>query len=403
LVYVISVITIIFSFHSFSYSSIKFDGNTHTSSEYLYQLLFIEKDQHYTKEELIEKIPILYDTGLFYSISHEIQNNEFTYILTYKNSTNYYVNYSNSSNINRLSFGVQERNAFDRLILIGSYFENQDSKWSQTYWFEYPQILPSIDLLFTYYNHNYNEYFYANETENIEIKRYGFKPGLRYHLNERLTIQADYEYFDETYYFDQTFSLNALNGATLEFEKNSYQFHVQYRKLNSVFYTINGYNILNQFKYFENSGYPSYYINTFSARYYYSSNRQTIANRIIYGISDESQFLYPFGTDGFTTIRSSKFNEKRGQSAIILNNEYRFTFYDTNQFYFQSVVFSDYANLWNDKTNMFNRLMPKHNEIWAIGIGLRAELKTFYNSIVRLDFPYRDGKFELLFGVGQFF
>lgn len=399
----------IFAFFNQDYSikDIKFIGNFSVERETLVSIMMLEAEQRYSVDELGERLILLKNSGLFYSVDYiENQNsaNLYTIELKEKTTINAFIHYNSSSNLSKLSFGLQERNLFNKYILIASHFDYVESKLSESLWLEYPFIIKNIDLLLSVYQHRNTDFYYSEDKSYpLQIERLGVKTGLRYHFNKNIRFEGEYERFNEDYMFNNDFVIDQIRNKRFHFEKSSYHLSAHYSNLEKQFYSMNGLELSNYFKFYQHKEDPSYSNNLLRISYFKSEEKLTYASRLMLGASEKSDYLYPFTSDGLSTIRASKFNEKRGQYSIIANLETRYAFWDEESFYLQAIAFIDHASLFINDLNIFNEANPRSSEISSYGLGFRVELKKWYNALFRIDFPIRNNNLEILFGVGQFF
>jgi hypothetical protein len=386
--------------------NIVFKGDFSIKRSLLLEIMLINENENYTPNELYDKVEYLKTSGLFYSVESEYDDSTQNFVITLQEKTtiNGFVSFNQSKDLSNISFGIQERNLFDRYILLGSYFQSLDGYFSSTFWIEYPRIIKNTDLLLSVYRHNDPDFLYIDEIRyKVQIKREGYKAGFRYHLSEKLDFQAEFERFDETYRFNKDFYLSQFQSSEFTFEKYGYHFSINYNDVSQYFHQVHGFKISNFYKFYNHDYEPNYHYNLTTSSYFYNHEHLTSASRLMIGLSAQSNFLYPFTTDGFNTIRSSRFHELRGQHAFIFNQEIRYLTYDHPNFYVQSVAFYDAAYMRVSDKNDFNAMKSDHSSLYALGLGLRIELKKWYNAIMRIDFPYHNGEFSALFGIGQFF
>ena len=120
--------------------------------------------------------------------------------------------------------------------------------------------------------------------------------------------------------------------------------------------------------------------------------------------NDDSPFA-PFTLDNQLNIRGVGTTVDRGTAAIVLNTEYRHTFYEKGWFAFQGNAFLD-AGSWRNPGEDFSELFSSTNFRVFPGVGIRFIHKRIFNAVFRLDYGIgvsEDGSNGIVFGIGQFF
>lgn len=131
-----------------------------------------------------------------------------------------------------------------------------------------------------------------------------------------------------------------------------------------------------------------------------------LAQRLRVGLStnDESPFA-PFSVDNNLNLRGVGNIIDRGTGVILLNTEYRYTFFDNEWAAVQSNVFVD-AGTWRNPGGDYRDFTDENNVRVFSGLGLRFIHKKIFNLVLRGDFGYGLTKGEpygLVFGIGQYF
>ena len=152
---------------------------------------------------------------------------------------------------------------------------------------------------------------------------------------------------------------------------------------------------------------PAFYIAfNDTKKFWRSGTKGNFAARLRLGLSsyEESPFA-PFVLDSYLNIRGVGNRVDRGTGAIILNAEYRHTFYDKKQATVQGVLFSD-SGSWRNPGGGFDDFSRQDNIVWFAGGGLRFIHKKIYNAIFRIDYGLnvQDSSYSgFVLGIGQYF
>jgi hypothetical protein len=363
----------------------------------------------YSSEQEIDDEKLLRATHLFKEVDIRLEpfsedSCDLVIYLIEKETINFNFSFGHINKRDVYHFGVSERSLFNRNILAAFYSSYERDKLSYTIWSEIPRIVSDVDLLFQFYKHKQNEYILGKaQVNDYEIMRLGIKTGLRYHFSHFLSHEIQIELFQEEYQkVNSQIDLSLPSNANKM--KKSLSNKTVYQDLNYDSYRIDGYKINNQFRLYGEDGFT----NPFSVWHielnkYKSFKRLMFAGRVLTGRSSETEYLYPFSIDGLSTVRSGTKNEIRGQEINLMNLEIRYVFYDQTWFFLQSVIFYDFAYLRTNNNTSFDLTARESSSLYAAGPGIRIGFKNFYNAIFRIDLPYRNNKFLLNIGFGQFF
>lgn len=127
--------------------------------------------------------------------------------------------------------------------------------------------------------------------------------------------------------------------------------------------------------------------------------------RLAASIGNEDSPFAPFTLDNQLNIRGVGNTVDRGTAAIVLNTEYRHTFYERGWFAFQGNAFID-AGSWRNPGEDFSELFSGSNVRVFPGFGVRFIHKRIFNAVFRLDYGIgvsEDGSNGIVFGIGQYF
>jgi outer membrane protein insertion porin family len=129
-----------------------------------------------------------------------------------------------------------------------------------------------------------------------------------------------------------------------------------------------------------------------------------LATRLRTGIATNNNSPFaPFTLDSFLNIRGVGNRVDRGTGSLVLNTEYRQTFFDRKQIAAQAVVFSD-AGTWRKPGGSFADIGSSENRRFFGGVGLRLIYKKAHDVMLRVDYGTdfnSTGGFVI--GIGQYF
>ncbi|MEL6917113.1 MAG: POTRA domain-containing protein [Bacteroidota bacterium] len=128
--------------------------------------------------------------------------------------------------------------------------------------------------------------------------------------------------------------------------------------------------------------------------------------RLAAAIGNEDSPFAPFTLDNQLNIRGVGNTVDRGTAAIVLNTEYRHTFYEKDWFVIQGNAFLD-AGTWRNPGEDFSELFNGTNVRVFPGVGIRFIHKRIFNAVFRLDYGFGISESEntngIVFGIGQYF
>ncbi|SHG64513.1 POTRA domain-containing protein [Winogradskyella jejuensis] len=126
--------------------------------------------------------------------------------------------------------------------------------------------------------------------------------------------------------------------------------------------------------------------------------------RLAYATNDTTPFA-PFALDNQLNIRGVGNVVDRGTASVVLNTEYRHTFYEKSWFALQGNAFVD-AGTWQDPGGDLGDLIEGNNASLFTGLGLRFIHKRIFNAVFRIDYGISLGDKAnngVVFGIGQYF
>lgn len=141
-------------------------------------------------------------------------------------------------------------------------------------------------------------------------------------------------------------------------------------------------------------------------RFYKVGKKGNFANRLLLGISNNSDSPFaPFVADSHTNIRGIGNRIDRGTAQVVLNTEYRRTYYNKKKLSIQGVVFAD-VGTWRNPGGELRDLITGKQVRFFTGAGIRIIYPKIYGAVLRIDYaveindPTQRG---LVMGIGQYF
>jgi len=122
-------------------------------------------------------------------------------------------------------------------------------------------------------------------------------------------------------------------------------------------------------------------------------------------VGNEDSPFAPFAVDNQLNIRGAGTTVDRGTASVVLNTEYRQTFYEKGWFVLQGNAFVD-AGTWRSPGGDFSELFTGETARLFPGLGIRFIHKRIFNAVIRIDYGFGIGANAtngVTFGVGQFF
>ncbi|MEM1219354.1 MAG: BamA/TamA family outer membrane protein [Bacteroidota bacterium] len=157
-----------------------------------------------------------------------------------------------------------------------------------------------------------------------------------------------------------------------------------------------------------NLNFGDWFLLVFNDTHYFKrlGKRGNLATRLRLGISSNGNNPFaPFVLDSYINIRGSGNRIDRGTGVIVLNVEYRHTFFEERLFAGQVVGFSD-AGTWRNPGGPLSDLTDIENFRHFVGAGFRIIYKKAFNAMIRVDYGvdiYDPSQRGFVLGFGQYF
>ncbi len=305
--------------------------------------------------------------------------------------------------------GVYEYNTLGRNITFGGFFQ-RDVFNSFGINFRSPYLIGNkIGLALNFQKLSTQEpVFLDNGTADYEYINTSFEVLGLYEFNFNHRVEGGITLFNEDYEY--------LFGATdpsvpLDFDVDKILFKgiYQYTNIDYFFQYQEGFSSTLVMQYVSSSEntLPDFVIGKNDFLYFLRvGEKGNWANRLSLGLAsnDDSPFA-PFSVDNNLNIRGVGNTIDRGTGAIILNTEYRHTFFEKSWFVLQGNAFVD-AGTWRNPGGDFGDFSDDQNIRVYPGLGVRFIHKKIFNATFRIDYGVGitpEATNGLVFGIGQYF
>lgn len=247
--------------------------------------------------------------------------------------------------------------------------------------------------------------FFKNKSANYRYSNLGIEANILYqpHFNHRFKLGLN-PFLERYLYLSGAISENVPQFA--EKQKLLLKLTYEYNNLHYHYYLLKGIKIK---AYYQQILIPDKFQIFWTDVHLYQRNKEkgNFASRLRFGLSTNSDSPFaPFSLDNNLNIRGIGNIIDRGTGVVVINAEYRHTFYEKKWFALQGNFFID-AGSWRNLGGKLSDLSQFENTEIYSGIGLRLIHKFFYGMALRVDYGFdlkdplhRQG---LTFGIGQYF
>jgi outer membrane protein assembly factor BamA len=225
-------------------------------------------------------------------------------------------------------------------------------------------------------------------------------------FNHRIEIGANY--FTEVYSY-QDGATDANVPQDLNVDKLLFKTIYEYTNINYYYQYLEGFRSMLNLQYVTTTdgNLPAFVIGWNDFNYYHRiGEKGNWASRLRFGLAtnDDTPFA-PFSVDNNLNIRGVGNTIDRGTGSLVLNTEYRHTFFEKDWFALQGNAFVD-AGSWRNPGGNLDDFANSSNFRVYPGLGVRFIHKRIFNAIFRIDYGVgitRDSTSGLVFGIGQYF
>ncbi|WP_109434178.1 POTRA domain-containing protein [Aquimarina sp. AU119] len=396
-------------------SELQIEGLKRTKESFIRRLIKVKPQSIYdslrivTDIERLKRLPgianaeaiITNNTNQDYNITYKIEEN-FTIIPGFSIATD-----NNDEFAYRVS--LFEFNLLGRNQILGGFYQRDVFDSYGGYW-EAPYLFTNkLGFGINYKNLVSQEpIFFEDNTVNYKFDSKAFEINLLYEFNFHNRAEIGLNIAKESYDFidgDLPIGIpSRLDADKLiyrgEYEYNTidleYQYVSGFRSLLDVRFVTGGEGLLNDF-----------FIGRNDFEYFRRIGKNgNWANRLRFGYaSNDSTPFAPFAVDNQLNIRGTGNTIDRGTASLVLNTEYRHTWYEKGWFVIQSNVFVD-TGTWRNPGGDLEELVDGSTLRFYPGAGIRFIHKRIFNAVFRLDYGYgvgNDATNGITFGIGQFF
>lgn len=316
-----------------------------------------------------------------------------------------------TTNDNEFAFrlGIYEFNGLGRNIAFGGFFQ-RDIFNSYGINFRAPYLFSrKLGIALNHQNLTTLEPVFLNTGgANYKYNSTSYEVSGLYEFNFNHRIELGVNYFTEGYnYRDGATEDNVPQG--LNVHKLLYKAIYEYNHINYYYQYLEGFKSTFSFQYVTttNGTLPEFLIGWNDFNYYHRIGKKgNWASRLRLGLASNNDSPFaPFSVDNNLNIRGVGNTIDRGTAAIVLNTEYRYTFFEKDWFALQGNAFVD-AGSWRNPGGDFGDFGDSTNLRIYPGIGMRLIHKRIFNAIFRIDYGIgvtRDATGGLVFGIGQYF
>lgn len=402
-------------------SELQFSGLKKTKESFLRRLLKVKPNTTYDSLLVVKDIERLKRLPGIANATYELTGEGDSKSLTYKIEENFTIipglriaTANDGSFAYRLS--VFEFNLFGNNQLVGGFYEKNVFSSYGAFW-EHPFLFSDkVGVGLNYQNVTTQEpVFFQEGDKNYRFNSEMFEGKFLFSFDFNNEAEAGVTYVKESYLFEEE---NPLPNRPLSLQANKliYKLGYRYVDLDIDYQYFDGISseFTGQYVNFQNGDEAgTEFLDSFlSLRndfiYYKKVNKRgNWANRLrlAAAFGNEDSPFAPFTLDNQLNIRGVGNTVDRGTAAIVLNTEYRHTFYERGWFVFQGNAFID-AGSWRTPGENFSELFDGTSTRLYPGVGVRFIHKRIFNAVFRLDYGFGIGDEAtngIVFGIGQYF
>ncbi len=400
---------------------LEFSGLKRTKERFLRRLVKVKPNSAYDTLKINTDIERLKRLPGIASASYQVKKEEGKTVITYDIVENFTIipglrisTANNGDFAFRLS--VFEFNFLGNNQLIGGFY-SRDVFNSYGFFYEHPFLFSDkLGVGFSYQDQTTQEpVFFTEGTKDYRFNSRFFEGNLIFSFDFNNEAELGASFIRETYDFigedpipNTPFSLSANKIAYRAFYRHI-DIDIDYQYIDGV----NNEFTAQYFTFLNGDGDSENFLGDFlSLRndfIYYKKIKErgnwASRLRLAAAIGNEDSPFAPFTLDNQLNIRGVGNTVDRGTAAIVLNTEYRHTFYEKGWFVVQGNAFVD-AGTWRNPGENFSELFSGNNLRVYPGVGIRFIHKRIFNAVFRLDYGLgvsEDGTNGIVFGIGQYF
>lgn len=409
----------VYSFQAQTIKEVEIEGNKRTRTNFLKRLAFVKVGSKIDTVRIASderRFRLLPSVASASSKLEKIDNDN--YKLTYTVVENFAIipGLNVSQDINEdLSYRVSlfDFNFLGQNQIIGGFYSRNVFDSYGFFW-EAPNLITRKWGIGVNFQNNVLQepIFLDNENDvNFKFNSRAFEFRVFYEHNFKNRFELGVNFANEDYDF--------LNGELpsdipdeLGVERISVVGEYEYNNITNEFQYVDGFRSLFTYSFTaSSSGDNDFLRNFFIGRNDFEYFKRVGKNgnwanrlRLAYATNDTSPFA-PFALDNQLNIRGVGNVVDRGTASVVLNTEYRHTFYEKGWFAMQANAFVD-TGTWQDPGGQLIDLIEGENATVFTGLGLRFIHKRIFNAVFRIDYGVSVGNRAnngLVFGIGQYF
>lgn len=402
-------------------AELEFSGLKKTKESFLRRLLKVKPNTTYDSLLVIKDIERLKRLPGIANASYEFTGEEATQKLTYKIEENFTIipglriaTANDGSFAYRLS--VFEFNLFGNNQLVGGFYEKNVFSSYGAFW-EHPFLFSDkVGIGLNYQNVTTQEpVFFEEGDKNYRFNSEMFEGKFLFSFDFNNEAEAGVTYTKESYLFEEADPL-PNRPLALQANKLVYKLGYRYVDLDIDYQYFDGFSseFTGQYIDFQKGDeagteFLDSFLSLRNDFTYYKKVKQrgnwASRLRLAAAFGNEDSPFAPFTLDNQLNIRGVGNTVDRGTAAIVLNTEYRHTFYETGWFVVQGNAFVD-AGSWRTPGEDFSQLFDGSSTRLYPGVGVRFIHKRIFNAVFRLDYGFgigSDATNGIVFGIGQYF
>ncbi len=392
-------------------------GNDKTKDYIILNESELLEGQSYNRKDLDEARARLLNLEIFSEVGLKLKSKaksrNKTLIISVKErwTTIPILKFSSGGGISEMILGAYNVNLLGRYVEAGAQYQRLGDRNSGVVWTKLPRLTKKLQLDLQAWNSSRIRIKY-NQNSNDPIVENGFTQNrnkLFFNLNYRRRYSqifgVFYEYNKDSFDNDLEFE-DFSNGNVVLPERSEFNFiglNFTLGRIDIYREKFSGKRFTGFYRYAFGSG-SNQDFHELSLKYEYFKQLGAsfnFASRTLFGSNDNDrniQYLFYYG--GLDSIRGFKDNRFSGNTALVSNNELRYSMWRSKYFTLQGTSFLDFISVSGELSNLL-----KENALSA-GLGVRFFFPQFYRFVVRFDYATpleKDDDESFSFGIQQFF
>ncbi len=394
-----------------THSPIQFEGLKKTKSSYLLQQIELRLQNKDDSNLAEEKLQILRNISSIADASYRLKNDTLVFDIKEKMTLLPILNFggikgniwfqTGASDINFLGLGHQ----------LLSYYQLNDKRHTFQIYYKIPYLKRNskwgISANILKWS-SVEPLYFPQRAVNYNYDNYSFGVSASHNIGSKLTVELGPNIFQENYEKLTEGNVELPGPPQVSLLKYLNKVELTYNNLDYHFFYLNKYITKLTWQYvftFDDNDHFNSLI--FEHKQYFRLHPIiNLACRFRFGIStnNDSPFA-PFVVDSHVNIRGVGNRIDRGTGQLVLNLEYRVTFFDKKKLAGQWVIFTDNGS-WRSPGETISDFFDKYSFRQFVGAGCRIILKDVYNAILRIDYgidlqnPNEKG---IVIGIGQYY